>query len=122
MKQVVIVLILFGIMLGGIVWNALYIDKEVNRFVSRLDELPDQPGQEAFEAAQAIAGEWEKQSGIIGLSVGVTVMDRVSEGMAQLVAAAQCGDYYKYRETLALLCDIVADLSRLEQFRIDNLI
>lgn len=116
------VLVLFGLMIGGIVWNALYINKEVTRISSRLGELPDRPGENAAEMARAIALDWEKSSRIIGLSVGVAVMDRVGEGLAQLTAAAQCGDYYGYREALALLFDIVGDLSRLERFEIGNLI
>ena len=122
MKQVVLVLVLFGSMIGGIVWNALYINKEGSRIVSRLGELPEAPGEEAVRMAQDLEKDWHRSAKVVGLSVGVAVMDRVSEGLAQLVAAARCGDYYGYRAALALLFDMVGDLSRLERFELDNLI
>ena len=122
MKQVVIVLVLFGLMIGGIVWNGIYINKEGSRISARLEELPEAPGEEAARMARELEESWKKESKIAGLSVGATAMDRVSETLAQLVAAAECGDYYGYHSARALLLDVVNDLPRLERFRIDNLI
>ena len=122
MKQVIIVLVLFGLMIGGIVWNGVYINKEGSRISARLAELPEMPGEEAARMSRALEEDWKKESKIVGLSVGVTAMDRVSETLALLVAAAECGDYYGYCAARALLFDVADDLPRLERFRIDNLI
>lgn len=122
MKQVFIVLVLFGIMLGGIVWNGIYINKEGNRISAKLAELPDAPGEDAARMARELEMDWKKQSNILGLSVSATAMDRVGETLAQLVAAAEHGDLYGYIAARALLFDVVDDLPRLERFRIDNLI
>ena len=122
MKQVLIVLVLFGLMIGGIVWNGIYINKEGSRISADLKNLPETPGKEAVEMARSLEKDWKKQSKFVGLSVGAASMDRVSESLAQLVAAAECGDLYGYVAARALLLDVVDDLPRLERFRIDNLI
>ena len=122
MKQLVIVLVLFGLTVGGIVWNGLYINKEGSRLSAALAELPAAPGEEAARMAKELEDDWKEQAGIVGLSVGAAAMDRVSENLALLVAAAECGDLYGYNAARALLFDLIDDLPRLERFRIDNLI
>jgi hypothetical protein len=49
-------------------------------------------------------------------------MDKVTEALYGLEAAAQAGDVYQYGESLALLADLTEDIGRLERVEIRNLL
>ncbi len=117
MKSFWIAAILLVLMLGGIVWNSIYINNVVSEMESRLDTLPDLGETGCAEETAEIVREWEKQVGWVSLSVSFPVFDRVSEQVALLHAAAVCGDLYGYRAAIALLYDAVDDMRRLETWK-----
>ena len=122
MKSFAASLILLAVMLGGMAWNAVYINRVADRLNAMLDAMPDSDDADSAQAAAAGREYWESNAPYVGLSVGYTVTDRVSEQTAVLAACAACGDFYGYRSALALLRDAIGDMRRLEQFSIENLL
>lgn len=117
MKSFLAAVILLALMLGGIIFNSIYINNVVSGIETRLDALPDlgEPGCE--DQTAGIVQAWEKEVGWVSLSVSFPVFDRVSEQVALLHAAAVCGDLYGYRAAIALLYDAVDDMRRLETWK-----
>lgn len=122
MKSFAISVLLLLLMLGGIALNYIYINEVADTMLEYLDTLPDVGDPACSESASAIAAYWEERVDIVGLSVGYTIVDRVSEQAATLAACAECGDLYGYRTALALLRDAIGDMRRLEGFSIGNLL
>ncbi|MBQ7347310.1 MAG: hypothetical protein IJW55_05075 [Clostridia bacterium] len=87
-----------------------------------LDALPDAGDTHCAESAAKICDYWEARVDTVGLSVGYTVVDRVSEQAATVLACANCGDLYGLRTAVALLRDALGDMRRLEEFSIGNLL
>ena len=121
MKSFAISLLLTVLMLGGIAWNAIYVNRIANEMNTMLTELPDIGDEECLGKVQEIWDYWERNTPYVGLSVGYTVVDRISEQAATLTACASCGDLFGFRTALVLLKDAIGDMRRLEQFSIENL-
>ena len=122
MKSFWISMILLTAMLVGIGINYAYINKTADELCDMLDALPDVRDPSCAEAAAELRDHWEEIVGVVNLSVGYNIVDRVSEQAATLAACAACGDFYGYHTALALLRDAVGDMRRLEGFSIKNLL
>ncbi len=109
-------------MLGGIVLNAIYINKVTTHLQTALDELPDILSPDCRERAQELLKYWEKHEPYVCLSVSFTMIDRLTEQAILLSSCAECGDVYGFQSALSLLKDCVRDVRRLEQFSVANLL
>jgi hypothetical protein len=107
-------MILLALMLGTVTVNHIYIKEVFYKMETALDELPDVFAADCLEKAIALENYWEKQVDPVSLSVSYTIVDRVCEYAATLVACAECGDLYGYRTALALLRDAIGDMMRFE--------
>lgn len=116
MKEVIAVLFLLILLVGFVVWNAIYINNVAIRLSNTVDALPDVTDPACADAAKALRDEWEKSAPIVGISVSYTIADRVGEQSAVLAACAACGDAPGYASARALLADALRDLRRAEQF------
>ena len=121
MKSFWISMALLIAMLIGIAVNYIYINDVSDTLYERLDALPDVRDPSCTTAAEELCAYWESVVDTVNLSVGYTVVDRVSEQAVTLAACAACGDFYGFRTALALLRDAVGDMRRLERFSIGNL-
>ena len=122
MKSLVTALILLILMLSCVVWNYIYINEVFGEMNRLLDELPDVASPDCNARATAICNYWESHADTVGLSVGYTIVDRVSEQAALLQACSSCGDGYGFYSAIVLLRDALGDMRRLEQFSIGNLL
>ena len=116
MKEVIAVFVLLVLLIGFVVWNAIYINNVAIRLSDAVEALPDVTDPACPAAAEALHDEWEKYAPIIGISVSYSVADRVGEQSAVLSACAACGDAPGYASARALLADSLRDLRRAEQF------
>lgn len=116
MKQTVAVLLLLVLLAGGIVWNALYINKVANRLTALADGLPPIGDPACVPAAEALRSEWERAAARADLSVSYTLTDRVGEQAALLASCAASGDAFGYASARSLFKDALRDLSRAEKF------
>ena len=91
MKEVIAVLFLLILLVGFVVWNAIYINNVAIRLSNAVDALPDVTDPACADAAKALRDEWEKSAPIVGISVSYTIADRVGEQSAVLAACAACG-------------------------------
>lgn len=114
MRAFIITMILLALMLGTVTVNHIYIKEVFHKMETALDELPDVFAADCLEKAIALENYWEKQVDPVSLSVSYTIVDRVCEYAATLVACAECGDLYGYRTALALLRDAIGDMMRFE--------
>ena len=122
MKVAFFSMALLLLMLGFILWNALYIKEVFDEMNRQIGGLPSFSDPACLEAAESICRYWEQQADIVGLSVGFSTVDRVSEQAALLQACVACGDFYGFQNAKTLLLDAVGDMHRAERFSIGNLL
>ncbi len=122
MRSFGISILLLLVMLGGIGYNYIYINRVADELNTKIDALPEIGAEDCPARAAEIVDYWEEHADTVGLSVGYTVVDRVSEQAATLSACAACKDLFGYQTALALLRDAVGDMRRLERFGIGNLL
>ena len=116
MKEVIAVLFLLILLVGFVVWNAIYINNVAIRLSKAVEALPEITDPAVAAAAEALHKEWETYAPLVGISVSYSVADRVGEESAVLAACAKCGDAPGYASARALLADSLLDLRRAEQF------
>ena len=114
MKSFVITAILLLVLIGALAVNHIYIKEVFGAMNTALDALPDVREEDCPARAAALQGYWEEQVEWVSLSVSYTIVDRICEHAATLVACAECGDLYGYRTALSLLRDAVGDMMRFE--------
>ena len=121
MKIFWVAFVLFALLVTGTVFNYQYINRVANEMAAELASLPDVGARGASQRATALLLRWESQADVVNLTVSFPIVDRVSEQATALVAAAECGDLYGYRNARALLADAIEDMRRLERFSIGNI-
>ena len=114
MKSFIITTVLLLALIGTVAVNHIYIKEVFDTVEVALDTLPDVGALDCIDKAVALQGYWEEQVDLVSLSVSYTIVDRICEQAATLVACAECGDLYGYRTALALLRDAVGDMMRFE--------
>ncbi len=122
MKGLWIALGLCLLLVAGVTWNCFYVNRVADDLYYMVENLPDIGEDGCSEGARAILDYWEKNADYIGLSVGYSVTDRISEQGAILVASIEAKDFFGFRTALTLLEDAIGDMRRLELFSPENLI
>ncbi|MBQ9784541.1 MAG: hypothetical protein IJW29_03470 [Clostridia bacterium] len=122
MKSLVTTLILFALMLGGIAWNYVHVNRVCDGLSAEIRALPDATDADCLAAVQALNDAWLSCAETVEFATGYTAVDRISEQAATLLACASCGDLYGYRTALALLLDAVEDLRRPERLSLKTIL
>lgn len=122
MRSFIFTLLLFGVMLVGIVGNAIFIHRLSDDLLDLLDTLPAHAGERESTALDELEARWEHARTWVSLSVSYSDMNRISHDLASLRAFCEDGedaDYFAAREQLRLA---IEDMRRFEMLALDNLI
>ena len=122
MRSLIATIVLFCIMILAATANFIYVNNLADAMVEILDAMPDIDEPMCIQKANELYEKWVKHAPIIGLTVGFSTVDKLSEHCQTLLSCAQVGDVYGYYATLTLLYDAIDDIRRLEQFSISNLL
>lgn len=114
MKSFVISIILVILMGMGIVSNCIYINNVGQRTEDAVMRLSSPTESACSDETKKLEQTWEKHAKLIHISVNHTIVDRIGEQVATLVACAECGDVYGFYTARALLLDALDDMQRLE--------
>lgn len=120
MKAWIVSLCLFVLLLGIIVFNAVYVHRVSDHLSEVLNSLSADAANTQDEL-DALDAYWEKHHPLVALSIGYRELDHVSETLISLRAAYQSrnvSDFELYRQ---LCVDAADELARLEKFSIENL-
>ena len=114
MKSFFLSLILAILMLGGVAWNCIYINKVGTRIRETAEQLPSPADPACLLLTTGLEKQWKKDALRIHISVNHIIVDRIGEQASTMVACAQSGDLYGFCIARALLLDAVEDMQRLE--------
>ena len=123
MKGCIIAGVILVLVLIGVIFNALYIQNTTTVLLHSVDNLPPVPSPVTtpFQIA-AIQAMLRNHAPVLGITVPYSAIDRVSEALINLEACARVQDCLQYTETLALLRDLVKELSRTEKVTLENIL
>ena len=100
MKGFILSLCVFALLSGGIVLNAIYIDKTCQKLSEELDALP--PVTDATAQAAALYEHWEQEKGKFGISVSLQTLDKIDAIFAELDYAVRFHDAATFERCRAL--------------------
>lgn len=122
MRSLVATLILFCLLITGVTVNARQVKHVSTALSARIEALPDADAADCADAVRDLNDYWLTHVEWLEFSAGYTIVDRITEQAATLLACAECGDLYGYRTALALLLDAVEDLARTEQLTVGTVL
>ena len=123
MKGCILAGVILLLVIGGVIFNAVYIRNTTNELltaVSSLPSIPD-PARTPSEIA-VIRDKLERHAPILGITITYATIDRVSEALINLASYARTDDRLQYAATLALLHDLIEELARTERINIENIL
>lgn len=112
--------ILFGVMLFFIGWNAIYIQDSAERIRAFAEEMKHLENRQI--ALLELDAFWEKHQNLIGLSVSFRETDHLSEMIDCLVWAQNVENEEEFQKYLILLLDAADEIERADRFSIGNLL
>ena len=121
MKSLIVTIVLCCVMILAATANFIYVNNLANAMSEIATALPSIDEPMCVEKVEELCQIWEKHAPIVGLTVGFLTVDKLSEHCQTLLSCAEVGDVYGYYSTLTLLQDSIDDMSRLEQFSVENL-
>lgn len=121
MRSLIATIVLCCLMILAATFNFIYVNQLADEMTKMADELPEPNEPNCTTQTAALCKKWEKNAPIVGLTVGFSTVDKLSEHCQTLHSCAEVGDIYGYYSTLSLLKDSIDDVRRLEQFSVGNL-
>lgn len=123
MKGCIIAGSILILVLGGVIFNAFYVRNTADHLLHAVEGLPAIPDPVATPTEiAAIQQELGDHAPILGITVPYSIIDRVSEALINLNACARSNDRLQYTETLALLQDLIEELSRTERITLKSVL
>ena len=94
MKSLIATIILCSIMILAATANFIYVNNLADAMIEITDAIPSIDEPMCVQKASELYQIWKKHSPIIGLSVGFTTVDKLSEHCQTLLSCAEVGDVY----------------------------
>lgn len=118
MKAFFISLLLFILLIGGIVGNAVYVHRVTDRLLQSLDAI-------SFSSSEAEWDEledyWDRHRAFVALSISYRELDHFSESLIALRAARDADSSFDFEIYHAIAVDAAREIARLERFSLENL-
>ena len=120
MRSFITAVILFLSICGVIITNNVYIKKTA-------DYICECVGEDVFErdpisAIEKLDDFWEQNHPIVSLSVGYKELDRMSDLIIDLRIYHELGNAEEVTRVRALILETADEISRLEKFKLENLL
>lgn len=115
MKNIVVALIFFALLIGGTVWNTLAVSAECRALEAACDAFPSAHAEAPAEKEAALfrlSDAWEKARPLLYLSVMRGTVKEVEEELCRLQGAVLGGSPAEYEISLAHLRHLLTELQR----------
>ena len=115
MKATVVAFLLLLVLIGGVIFNAVYIENTTQRLYSLVVSLPDLPERHTAQQVEDILAfaQWHKP--YWGITVHFSAIDHLMEVAQALLIYAKAGDVINYQVSKATLLHAIEDMGRLEK-------
>ena len=118
MRSTIISIILFSLLLGGIIWNGIFVRQVSNTLTEYADTLVSPSDQEL----RSLEKYWEEKRSWIGLSVSGSYLDSVEKIIISLRSAYDLGNESEYQKNLALFRQAAETVGKAERVSIENIL
>ncbi len=121
MKEIYITLVLFFLLLGGIVLNNIYMNAFYEEFGEMLDSLPAVGESDCRARLYELAERWNEKRLTVSIGVSYDDIERVSERIRLLTAAAENGDALEFELQRRQLATAIGHVTRLERLSVESI-
>lgn len=117
MRSLIISVTLFVLVVLCVILNVGYIHSTADKIDNAAADLAE-PTEEKLSALEEL---WEKNEGLLGLSLSSTFLESVSKTIVSLRCAYESGDRAEYEKNRALLFLCAEGIRGLERLSIENI-
>ena len=118
MKSFVVASILFILLVGVIIGNAIYVHHVSKEIILQLEELSFESTADEVESPGRY---WDRHRAFVSLSLGYRELDHLTESLISMEAAHKSLDAPSFERFRQICHDAARELTRLEQFSPENL-
>ena len=118
MKAVVISIILFGLLLGGIYWNGTF----VGQISGVLEEYGERLSEPCEDDLKSLEDYWESKRELLGLSVSGTYLDGMDRTIISMRAAYESGDSQEYLKQISIFRHTAKEMGNAERVALKNIL
>lgn len=112
MKAFIVSLCVFALLLGGILWNTLFIRKTTREMNDLLNKMEANPSENTLAELESL---WEKSRARVSFSSPLSEIDAVSDRLTLLRNAFDRRDSEKILLSISLIRNAVDNLVRSER-------
>ncbi len=109
---------IFGLLIGIIIWNSIYIHRVCRELTEAAKELPAY--EDGATALAVLTEKWERESIYMELSVSHNSINKISDCLYEWKSAAKVGDEAEYERCRYLFLSIINQITRAEGVSISN--
>lgn len=117
MRSLIISITLFSLVVLCTILNVGYVHSTADNIERTVTELAV-PSEEKLSDLEEL---WNKNEGILGLSLSSSFLENVSRTIVSLRCAYEVGDMAEYEKNRALLLSCAAGIRGLERLSIENI-
>lgn len=110
MKSFIAICIIFAIMLGGVIFNCLYINRTCDTLAAMTQALPQADCSECRNMVARLDEYWQSHHATIALSVSYIKLNRISDLLSALKSYAESGAASDYECARALLLNAISEI------------
>lgn len=119
--KMVTVIILTVLLLGGAIYETVYIEKTFSTFIEKLDEIAQRPEYELSEIEEAEQW-WDKKSVCLSITITNTQINEINFTLGELKGAVHAQDFESAEALLMRIREYSDSLSKTYKFSIRNII
>lgn len=118
MKSFAASIVMFGALLGIIIWNCCYIVRVCDELDRMIDALPT--AESASQSVSELRDYWERENASVSIAIPLQIIEKAEDCFAELQYAADYGDVATFERNRYLAKAIVQDLRERELPRFEN--
>ena len=118
MKSFAIASVLFILLIGIIIGNAIYVHHVSSHILEQLEALSFESSADALSSLEEY---WMRHHPFVSLSLGYGELDHLSESLIAMEAAHTCREASDFERFRQICFDAARELTRLERFSPENL-
>lgn len=121
MREIITAALLLAILLAGVAVNNRIMIDFCSDATEMIGALPSADDRRCVAAVEDLARLWEARRTAVSFSVSYDDIERISEKLALLTAAAELGDTVEFEARRAELASAVGHAARLERLGFESI-
>lgn len=122
MKGFIASLVTLCLLIGGIIWNGIWIHRTLGDLINTAQSLAKTAEEDREDISKELRGKWNECRHLLAITISHTEVESIDSRIVALVAYAQNGEDADFDATLQQLREELEYLHRSESLTVEGII